>query len=470
MNKTRGSSPTILLLLNLVVILCCFFQAASSEDISAPPCQSKPSQDTTEKMLDIAGVRPGMTIGEIGSGGGPFTFRLAERVGKGGRIYANDIDQNALDRIKQKGILNIEPIRGDVDDPRFPDQKLDMIIIRSAFHDLENPLSMLENSIKYLKPGAPIIIIEQLPTTDLPYHVMTQEQLMGIINKSSFELTWMNTSMPTRWIIYCCKVEQVKERNVWVDWLKEFRDEVHRLEEWESANRIHPAKRQIAWERLLNSYRDNNPQTEEDDRLRESIVEKIRYLNEQWMRSSLIRKEIQNHGIRDNVSRIRLRTEYKTVDIEEIGTIIRRLGFQTGRNGRYPEAGDFQNQFEQKSLAGNDVIMDHATGLMWHRSGSEKPLSYYDAKGWTADMNIQKYAGYSDWRIPTIEEVASLFETKKMDGQLQIDSIFSAVQSCIWTGDAPYSGRLWVAVFFSSSLWEELKTNPAWVRPVRSMR
>jgi len=39
--------------------------------------QSLSFEETLEKMMDIAGIKPGMIIGEIGSGGGPFTFRMA---------------------------------------------------------------------------------------------------------------------------------------------------------------------------------------------------------------------------------------------------------------------------------------------------------------------------------------------------------------------------------------------------------
>ena len=151
LNTKRRWLSTIPFLLNPVFILCCLIHAPYSEGSPASPRQSMSSQEIAKRVLDIAGVRLGMTIGEIGSGGGPFTFRLAERIGKERRIYANDIDQKALDRIKQKAIPNIEPILGDVNDPQFPNQKLDMIVMRSMFHDLENPLSMLENSKKYLK-------------------------------------------------------------------------------------------------------------------------------------------------------------------------------------------------------------------------------------------------------------------------------------------------------------------------------
>jgi hypothetical protein len=122
------------------------------------------------------------------------------------------------------------------------------------------------------------------------------------------------------------------------------------------------------------------------------------------------------------------------------------------------------------SLNGDDVVVDYASGFMWHQAGSTETLDYFVALEWIDNLNTNCYAGYSNWRLPTVEEAVSLFETKKMNGEMRIDPSFSNVQFFVWTGDAYYPGRLWVAIFSSSSLWEELKTNIAWVRPVRSMK
>ena len=188
----------------------------------AAPCQSLSFEETLEKMMDIAGVKPGMVIGEIGAGGGPFTFRMAKRVGRNGKIYANDISQDALANINKQGIQNIQTVLGEVDDPAFPVRNLDMVIMRSVFHDLENPLSMLENIKRYLKPGAPLVVIEQLPFEYLPIHVMTKEQLLCIFRQSSFKLAQIDASLPYQWIIFIGNEDEAKGRNVWAAWLDEF--------------------------------------------------------------------------------------------------------------------------------------------------------------------------------------------------------------------------------------------------------
>jgi len=108
--------------------------------------------------MDVIGVKPGMTIGEVGAGRGYFTFKLARRVGDQGKIYANDIDQEALmsieSRCRAEGITNIEIILGKIDDPGFPEGKIDMVFMSFVFHLLEKPVELLRNLKPSMKLGA----------------------------------------------------------------------------------------------------------------------------------------------------------------------------------------------------------------------------------------------------------------------------------------------------------------------------
>lgn len=120
-----------------------------------------------DKVMDTVGVEPGMVIGEVGAGHGYFTFHLSRRVGDLGKIYANDIASRALASIRRKceteGISNIETIVGQLEDPLFPDNELDMVFIVNAFHDLAKPVELLNNIVPSLKPGAFVVIIDRDP-------------------------------------------------------------------------------------------------------------------------------------------------------------------------------------------------------------------------------------------------------------------------------------------------------------------
>ncbi len=119
-----------------------------------------------EKVMDAIGAKPGMTIGEIGAGHGRYTVHLARRVGNKGKIFANDIDKNALSildqRCQQENMVNVETILGKEDDPLFPKKSLDMAFIVWVFHGLDKPGPLFRNLKFSLKPGAPLVIIDSI--------------------------------------------------------------------------------------------------------------------------------------------------------------------------------------------------------------------------------------------------------------------------------------------------------------------
>lgn len=121
-------------------------------------------QDQPEKLMDIAGVKSGMTIGEAGAGSGFLTFFLSQRVGAQGHVYANDIDKRSLqrlnDRREREGIENITTVLGEVADPLFPVKDLDLVTMIWAFHDFTEKVAWLKNVKKYMKKDAAIFIFD----------------------------------------------------------------------------------------------------------------------------------------------------------------------------------------------------------------------------------------------------------------------------------------------------------------------
>jgi len=120
-----------------------------------------------EAIMDSAGIKPGKIIGEIGAGDGYFTFKMRNRIGPQGHIFANDIVQSELDKIdrecRRENIHNITTVLGKNDDPLLPKDTLDVVIMVYAFHHIENPVLFLNNLRKRLKPGTPVVIVERDP-------------------------------------------------------------------------------------------------------------------------------------------------------------------------------------------------------------------------------------------------------------------------------------------------------------------
>ena len=88
-----------------------------------------------DRVMDAVGVAPGQVVAEIGAGRGRYAVQLAARVGAEGRVYAEDIDADALKYLRARcdrwNIRNVETVLGEVNHPRLPPDSLDLIFIIS---------------------------------------------------------------------------------------------------------------------------------------------------------------------------------------------------------------------------------------------------------------------------------------------------------------------------------------------------
>lgn len=159
------------------------------------------AQHPPDKIMNAIGVKPGMVIGEVGAGRGRLTVHLARRVGKTGKIYANDIDEDSLsylrERCKREGINNIETILGEVENPLFQKEFLDMVFMIRTYHALEKPVALLKNLIPCMKPGAPVVIIDYGKDKGAPPIVSKlRESLIKEAREAGFELVRIETFLP----------------------------------------------------------------------------------------------------------------------------------------------------------------------------------------------------------------------------------------------------------------------------------
>ena len=196
----------VLFLLCWLVSGVCVSRATESV-VFAPQVPSgeggdRDSWQQPEKVLDAIGVKPGMTIGEVGAGNGYFTFKMARRVGPAGLIYANDIDQAALRSLeagaKRRKIEHIVAVRGEVDNPLFPPGAMDLAIMVYVFHDLAKPVELLQNLLPSLKPNAPLVILERDPEKmpSAKGHFYDKDKLLKLTSEAGFELVRVETFLP----------------------------------------------------------------------------------------------------------------------------------------------------------------------------------------------------------------------------------------------------------------------------------
>jgi len=118
-----------------------------------------------DQVMDALHIAEGTAVVDLGAGGGWFTTRLARRVGPNGRVYAVDVQrlmiQAIVRRVQREGLSNVTPVLGDADDPNLPpDAQPDAVLIVDAFHEMEDPVLLLRNVARTLKPHGRIGIID----------------------------------------------------------------------------------------------------------------------------------------------------------------------------------------------------------------------------------------------------------------------------------------------------------------------
>lgn len=133
-------------------------------EMSEPYERELNERQPPEKVLNAIGIRPGMTIGEIGAARGRYTVFIADKIGSAGKVYANDIDETSLaylrGRCRRLGLSNVETVTGMMDDPSFPENSIDMAVMVLVYHMIENPDILLKNLKKSFKPGATLVIVD----------------------------------------------------------------------------------------------------------------------------------------------------------------------------------------------------------------------------------------------------------------------------------------------------------------------
>jgi len=148
----------------------------------------RPEREQEEKpraVMELLALKPGEVVADIGAGSGYYTRRMAQAVGKTGRVYAVDIQPEMLqiltNKLTAEGITNVVTALGTEQDPKLPAGQIDVALMVDVYHEFSYPYEMVEAICKALKPGGRIVFVEYrgesrwVPIKE--HHKMTEAQV-----------------------------------------------------------------------------------------------------------------------------------------------------------------------------------------------------------------------------------------------------------------------------------------------------
>jgi ubiquinone/menaquinone biosynthesis C-methylase UbiE len=117
-----------------------------------------------ERVIELAGLKPGMSVADIGAGEGYYTVRLAPVVGRRGRVLAEDIVPQTIDQLAQRvhhdNLDNVAVILGEPDNPKLPPHSFDRIFLVHMYHEVQSPYAFLWHLREGLKPDGEVIVVD----------------------------------------------------------------------------------------------------------------------------------------------------------------------------------------------------------------------------------------------------------------------------------------------------------------------
>lgn len=131
-----------------------------------------------QEIIRLMNIKVGSVVADVGCHEGYMTVKLANAVGRSGNVYAVDVEQHKLDRLKNhleaRKITNVSLIKGYYDNPKLPARSLDAVIILDTYHEMDDHDEILLHIKASLKPGGRLVICE--PIADERKNLSRSEQ------------------------------------------------------------------------------------------------------------------------------------------------------------------------------------------------------------------------------------------------------------------------------------------------------
>jgi len=154
------------------------------------------------QLIERSGIKPGMTVLDLGCGSGAFTPSVARAVGEQGKVYAVDIQPKMLQQLERKlakpenqDIRNIELKQASAYDLPFEKSSMDLVYMVTVLQEIPDRSRALREIKRVLKPGGILAVTELLPDPDYPLRSTTIKicQREGFVLEENLGNLWNYT-------------------------------------------------------------------------------------------------------------------------------------------------------------------------------------------------------------------------------------------------------------------------------------
>ena len=167
-------------------------------------------EERPDLLLAELGLQAGMVVADIGAGSGYHSRRMAEVVGKSGKVYAVDVQPQMVQMLsataRETRYSNIKPVLSTVDDVKLPQASVDLAIMVDVYHELEFPLEVMRSIVKALKPGGRVAFVEyRAEDASVPIktvHKMSEAQIKREAAPLGIEWERTSTVLPWQHIVF----------------------------------------------------------------------------------------------------------------------------------------------------------------------------------------------------------------------------------------------------------------------------
>jgi ubiquinone/menaquinone biosynthesis C-methylase UbiE len=175
--------------------------------------KERESEESPSKAVAQLGLKPGMTVCDLGAGTGYYAVRMARLVGDQGKVYAVDIQPRMLEllskRLSSAGIQNIVPLLGGETETNLPANSQDLIILVDVYHEFSKPQEMLRSIRKSLKDTGRLVLLEfrkEDPAVPIRLeHKMSIADVKAELEPEGFQIEKVLDTLPWQHMIFLQK-------------------------------------------------------------------------------------------------------------------------------------------------------------------------------------------------------------------------------------------------------------------------